>query len=233
MHLFYHPEDLNVEHVALSDSESAHASQVLRLTNGDAVQVTNGAGLFAEAHVELIAKKKCVLKIDSTKTLERERKARIHIAIAPTKSIDRFELFLEKATEIGVDRITPIICEHSERRKVRHDRSLKVMVAAMKQSQRSWLPQIDELTSLKNLLKEELPAKRSFGWCDGTHQNFMDWYEVADSLVLIGPEGDFSTNEADQLKETGFSPVSIGTTRLRTETAGIAACSWMSLLQQK
>lgn len=233
MHLFFHDENLNVDHVSLSAIESNHASQVLRLQPGIEVHVTNGKGERAKAKVELISRKGCLLKIIDHSVYDQERPGKIHIAIAPTKSIDRYEWFLEKATEIGVDRITPIITERSERRKVRHDRSLKVLIAAMKQSQRNWLPQLDELVPLKDLLAQELPQNRSFGWCEGEHANFMQWFSGADSLVLIGPEGDFSKTEAELLKEIGFEPVSIGNTRLRTETAAIAACSWMSLVQQQ
>jgi 16S rRNA (uracil1498-N3)-methyltransferase len=146
--------------------------------------------------------------------------------------VDRFEWFLEKATEIGIDRITPVITEHSERRRLRHDRSLKVLIAAMKQSQRTWLPQLDELTPLPHFLGQELPARRAFGWCTGEHGSFMNWYQPQDSIILIGPEGDFSADEAQQLQQTGFAPVSIGNSRLRTETAGVAVCTWMSLSQQ-
>jgi len=222
MSQFYYPADLHVERIILSEQESKHALNVLRLEVGATIQITNGNGARAEGNVELIGKKKCILQVTKVEQLPPERSATIHLAIAPTKRIDRYEWFLEKAVEIGVDRITPILTEHSERRKLRHDRSLKIMIAAMKQSQRSWLPQLDELTTLKKFLQEEHVDQKAFGWCTGTHASFMDQYTREDTLLLIGPEGDFSTTEAESLQAAGFNPVSIGTTRLRTETAALA-----------
>ena len=232
MSLFYHNDPFDTDRIALSKEEAAHAFQVLRLQIGDRIQVTNGQGALVSTSVELISRKACVLQVLNRTETGPERKGRIHVGLAPTKSIDRFEWFLEKATEIGIDRITPVITEHSERRKLRHDRSLKVLIAAMKQSRRTWLPQLDELTLLPDFLRQELPARRAFGWCNGEHGSFMNWYQPQDSIILIGPEGDFSTDEAQQLQQTGFVPVSIGNSRLRTETAGVAVCTWMSLSQQ-
>lgn len=163
-----------------------------------------------------------------------ERKARIHLAVAPTKQMDRYEWFVEKAVEIGVDRITPVIAERSERANLRTDRLHRVAISAMKQSQRAWLPRIDEPTRLKDLLCTDLPVHRYFGWCEGEHQPLMSAYQPSnDALVLIGPEGDFTPAEASQLRRGGAVAVSLGAARLRTETAALVACTWMSLAQQR
>jgi 16S rRNA (uracil1498-N3)-methyltransferase len=146
--------------------------------------------------------------------------------------MDRFEWFLEKATEIGVDRITPVFTQRTERDKIRHDRMEKVLVGAMKQSQRKWLPQLDELIKLKELAVTTCPQK-FFGWCEGDHADLTSAYEPKlDALVLIGPEGDFTPEEAELLLANGFQPVSLGKARLRTETAAIAACTWMNFAQR-
>lgn len=217
--------------VELSESEAAHAARVLRLSIGQQVDLVDGKGSRASGNIADISKSRCQVEVNTLEQHPAPSPA-IHIAIAPTKSIDRFEFFLEKATELGATRITPILCERSERKRLRHDRSLKVLIAAMKQSQRVWLPQLDELTPLQALFNADLPQQRFFGWCAGKHQSFMNSYSPADCLILIGPEGDFSEAEAEQLLKAEFTAVSIGNTRLRTETAGIAACAWLSLQNQ-
>ena len=147
--------------------------------------------------------------------------------------MDRYEWFVEKAVEIGVDRITPLITNRSERSKMRVDRLHRVAVSAMKQSQRTWLPQIDEPIKLDEFLSTELPQQRFFGWCEGERTSLMQAYEpTSEVLLLIGPEGDFTSEEADQLRKEGSCAVSLGEARLRTETAALAACTWMSLAQQ-
>ena len=145
--------------VQLSNEEAAHAQRVLRLKTGDPVTLLDGRGSRGAGHVADIGKKFCSVTV-STVDYTEETRPSIHIAIAPTKSIDRFEFFLEKATELGVNRITPLLCEHSERKRLRHDRCLKVLTAAMKQSRRSWLPTMDELTALPAFLKKALPEHR-------------------------------------------------------------------------
>lgn len=233
MHRFFVDDDLNGPLIQLPHEETIHAVQVLRITSGNEVVIVNGKGVVVVAQVEKISRKKCTLRTIRRLDETNKRSARIHIAIAPTKSIDRYEWFLEKATEIGVDRITPLITQNSERRKVRHDRSLKVLIAAMKQSKRSWLPELDELVSLKEFLAMDLPESKAFGWFSGEHRSIMDWYSLQDSLVIIGPEGDFTVEEAELMQESECQPVSIGGMRLRTETAGVAACTWLSLRQQQ
>lgn len=232
MNLFYIPT-LETDLMELPTEEAHHAAHVLRMQVGDRIGLLDGQGTRAEAELTEVSKKRVVARITAHVHNVAERTARIHIAVAPTKQSERIEWFVEKAVELGVDRITPLLTARSERTRLRTDRLHRVAIAAMKQSQRSWLPQIDEPTTLSALLQQELPAQRFFGWCEGEHASLMQAYSPAsDALVLIGPEGDFSAEEAEQLRTEGFSAVSIGNVRLRTETAALAVCAWMSLGQQ-
>ena len=232
MNLFYTPT-LEGELVELPAEEAHHAANVLRMQVGDRIGLLDGIGKRAEAELVEVSKKRVLARITSQETSAAERTARIHIAVAPTKQSERIEWFVEKAVELGVDRITPLITTRSERTRLRTDRLQRVAIAAMKQSQRAWLPRIDEPTTLAEMLQQELPAQRYFGWCEGEHASLMQTYSPdSDALVLIGPEGDLSAEEADLLRSTGFSAVSIGNARLRTETAALAVCTWMSLAQQ-
>ena len=231
MHLFHCP-DLGPALIELPEEEAHHAVNVLRLSVGSTIGLLDGKGTFAEAEVMETTKKKCVVRILRKETDAAERRARIHLAVAPTKQMDRFEWFLEKATEIGVDHITPVLTHRTERSKLRHDRMEKELVGAMKQSQRKWLPQLDELTKLKDLATDGIPQK-FFGWCEGEHVALTSAYDpTKDALMLIGPEGDFTPEEAEWLIANGFHAVSLGNARLRTETAAIAACTWMSFAQR-
>lgn len=233
MHLFHCPDLLGVS-VELPADEAHHATSVLRLVVGTRVGLLDGAGTKAEGEIEIASKKGCTVRIIERSTIPPERRARIHLAVAPTKQMDRYEWFVEKAVEIGVDRITPLITDRTERGKLRIDRLQRVAISAMKQSQRAWLPRIDELTTLKQLLATTLPQQRCFGWCEGEHTSLMERYDAkSDVVVLIGPEGDFTQDEASMLRNAGFNAVSIGAARLRTETAALTVCSWMSLAQQR
>lgn len=233
MHLFHCP-DLLGPSVELPEEEAHHATAVLRIAVGTRIGLLDGAGTKAIGAIEIASKKGCTVRILERNIVPAERTARIHLAVAPTKQMDRYEWFVEKAVEIGVDRITPLITERTERGKLRIDRLQRVAISAMKQSQRAWLPRIDELTTLKQLLNEELPPQRLFGWCEGEHASLMERYgDAQHAVVLIGPEGDFTPEEADTLRTQGFQAVSIGAARLRTETAALTASTWMSLAQQR
>ena len=231
MHLFHCP-DLGAAVVELPQEEAHHAINVLRLQVGNVIGLLDGNGTFAEGEITETTKWGCTVLVLRKDTQGRERTARIHLAVAPTKQMDRFEWFLEKATEIGVDRITPLRSQRTERDKLRHDRMEKVLVGAMKQSQRRWLPQLDELTKLKELAATNSPQK-FFGWCEGERIDLTSAYDPnEDGLLLIGPEGDFTSEEAKLLLTNGFQAVSLGKARLRTETAAIAACTWMNFAQR-
>lgn len=207
------------------------------------IGLLDGKGCFAEAEIEEVAKRRCLARVVRKAVAEPERFARIHLAVAPTKQMDRYEWFLEKATEIGVDRITPLLTHRTERNKLRQDRMEKVLVGAMKQSQRRWLPQLDGPTPLKDLVsptprilsqgeRRSIPQK-FFGWCEGEHIDLTAAYDPnKDALMMIGPEGDFTPEEAELLLANGFQAVSLGNARLRTETAAIASCAWMNFAQR-
>lgn len=233
MHLFHCPH-IDLPELELPEDEAHHALHVLRLREGVQVGLLDGRGGFARATFVRCGKRSVYMTVDHVERTPRERPHAIHLAVAPTKTADRYEWFVEKAVEIGVDRIVPMETERTERARLRVDRLERVAVSAMKQSQRRWLPEIMPLTPLKVLLTSELPPQRLFGWCEGQHRPLMNGYRTdADALVLIGPEGDFSAAEAEQLRAAGFEAVSIGNARLRTETAALAACTWMSLAQQR
>jgi 16S rRNA (uracil1498-N3)-methyltransferase len=230
MHLFHCP-DLGAGTVPLPDEEAHHALHVLRLRAGSTVGLLDGKGGFAEAELTTVDKKQCLATVIRRDQAGPERTARIHIAVAPTKQMERFEWFLEKATELGVDRITPLQTQRTERTKLRHDRLERVLVGAMKQSQRRWLPQLDPLTPLAELAHTAC-AQRFFGWCEGERVELARNYNPEkDALIAIGPEGDFTPEEAGMLTANGFRAVSLGASRLRTETAALAACAGMNFAQ--
>ncbi|MGV3764344.1 16S rRNA (uracil(1498)-N(3))-methyltransferase [Parapedobacter sp.] len=233
MHLFYTP-DIQPQHTAfiLNEEESKHAVRVLRLSAGQQVQLIDGRGgrytaVMADAHP-----KRAVLEIVAVRASEGNHPYHLHIAIAPTKNMDRMEWFLEKATEVGVDEITPIICDHSERTTVKAERLHKVAVAAMKQSQRAYLPQVNPAIDFAAFVERELPGKRFIAHCaDGDKKYFSQLLKPGESAtVLIGPEGDFSTAEIDAAIRRGFIPTTFGPMRLRTETAALVACVEAHLL---
>lgn len=231
MHLFYVP-DLSEEVIGFSAEESKHAVQVLRLRAGDRVRLTDGKGCWATGEVAAESTTKaCRVKVLERVERYGEKPYRLHVGIAPTKSIDRYEWFLEKATEIGVDRITPLLCEHSERKVVKRERGEKVILSAMKQSQKAYLPELDEMTPVGEFLAGlESGGQRFIGYVDETmdlneRKKLFDVLERGgDYTILIGPEGDFSPKEIEMACGSfGFVPVTLGDTRLRTETAGIMA----------
>lgn len=232
MHRFYLP-DLRTGTLELPSEEAHHATSVLRLRPGDVIMLLDGKGHSADAHVLTADRRGCTVDVGEVHVHAVERGARIHLAVAPTKNIDRFEWMLEKCTEMGADRITPLITTRAERTHLRADRLQKVLVSAMKQSQRAWLPQLDEPTTIAATLAQPLPPQRFFGWCEGVRPSLMKCYTAStDALVIIGPEGDFTAEEARTLSEHGFTSVSLGTARLRTETAAVMACAWLNAAQQ-
>lgn len=216
----------------LDKTESAHAIRVLRLKSGDIVELVDGIGGFFKAQIVEAHAKQCQLKIVEQVDTGFNRDVDLHIAIAPTKNNDRFEWFLEKSTELGINRITPLLCEHSERKVLKHERMLKILVSAMKQSQKAVLPQLDEMVRLNDFLKDEYNAQKMIAYVDKEHtQSAKDLYKSKSNLLmLIGPEGDFSPEEVLMAKENDFAPVSLGSERLRTETAGVAACAMFNVL---
>ena len=232
MHLFYC--STAPEQNILDEVESQHAIKVLRLAEGAEIMVTNGKGYSFEATISKANFKKCEFSIVSTNDETRTTNAYIHIAIAPTKSSDRIEWFIEKCVEIGVDEISFIQCNHSEKKNLNLDRASKVAISAMKQSQKAFLPILNPLKPYKQFVKDAKGEEKFIAYVDGNHQN-AHLYKAAKKgskyLVLIGPEGDFSLAEIELAIASNFKPISLGESRLRTETAGIAACMALNLLQ--
>ena len=229
MHLFYIP-GVSGNSIQLDETESKHAIRVLRLEKGEKVNVVDGKGGFYLAEITDANPKKCLLQILDKKTAFGKRNFHLHIAIAPTKNNDRFEWFLEKATEIGIDEITPLITEHSERKVVNTERFEKILVSAVKQSVKAYLPQLNEPVTFKELVKQ--PGTQKFiAYVDENHRDHLKNLIQKDDnvLVLIGPEGDFSKTEIELALKNGFVPVSLGASRLRTETAGVVACHIVNL----
>lgn len=219
------------ENFSLSEDEARHLVKVLRYREGDRIQFTDGKGSLFTAELISARYDDCRLSLRDTVRHSGQRAYSLHVAIAPTKNTDRFEWFLEKATEIGVSRITPMICQHSERRDLKTDRFQKILVSAMKQSYQTYLPLLNEPMEFRQVLdvKAEqrliahLDSEQPVSLRDACHPG-------GSVLILIGPEGDFSLEELQHAGQSGFRCVSMGPTRLRTETAGIMACSVISTL---
>jgi 16S rRNA (uracil1498-N3)-methyltransferase len=225
LQLFYDP-DLKAGTHRLREAEAKHAFQVLRKKVGDRLDLVNGRGSWFSAEVAAISKRECLLDVLFERTTEKRADHQLVLLVAPTKNIDRFEWILEKATEIGIDAIQPILTEHSERKRIRLDRLERVLEAAMKQSLRAWKPVLHEL----------LPFEEAVARLEPTTNNYLAYLGAEDTPLLnasyvsgtnaniaIGPEGGFSPAEAEYARSRGFEYVSLGPNRLRTETAAIAA----------
>ncbi|MBT6028872.1 MAG: 16S rRNA (uracil(1498)-N(3))-methyltransferase [Crocinitomicaceae bacterium] len=230
MQLFY-SENISGQTHTLPEQESKHLIKVLRKSIGDNIQLTDGLGNLFRCRIKNDHPKKCILEIIQTENQPDFLKRSIHIAIAPTKSNDRFEWFIEKATEIGVSSITPILCKHSERQKINQERLHKVAVSAMKQSNRLHLPEINSITSLTEFIKNDTSDTRLLAHCLDYEKIELSDIKLGNSIcILIGPEGDFSEQEITHVLKANYLPVSLGSSRLRTETAGIVACVMMNNL---
>lgn len=232
MNLFY-TQRINGE-LAELDAEEARHLKVMRKQAGDQLFFVDGMGGFYKGEIINLGKKACTLSILEHNPSYNKRQSYLHMAIAPTKNIARLEWFLEKATEIGIDEITPILCEHSERKKIRIDRLNKIIVSAMKQSVKAYLPKLNDLTTFENFFegkKIENNQQNFIAYCnDENLKHLKDLKKpLFPTTVLIGPEGDFSTKEIHFAKTQGFQGVSLGDSRLRTETAGVVACTIMNI----
>ena len=243
MILFYQPE-LSTGATWLPEDESRHCVKVLRKREGEAITVTDGRGFFYDCTITNANPMKCGLAINAKRESNKKTHS-IHIAIAPTKSPDRMEWFVEKVTEMGIDEITLMDCEHSERTFLKTERLQKVAISAMKQSQQALLPFLYSLYTLENTFQVDsviefiyyvfflVDAVQKFiAYVDHTNPKHLASTAIKGKscLVLIGPEGDFSTTELQHAQQTGFEKVSLGSTRLRTETAGLVACSILTVL---
>jgi 16S rRNA (uracil1498-N3)-methyltransferase len=226
MQLFYNPDiDETTETFSFDKEESRHIIKVLRKKDSDILHVTNGLGLLFETEITLASDNKCIVEVLSIKKSP-EPKFRLHLAVAPTKMNDRFEWFLEKATEIGIQEITPVFCDRSERKVVNLERFEKIILSAMKQSNETYLPKLNEAISFKEFIKQKNEGLQLIAHCEETDKKSLkEVLEPNENVtILIGPEGDFSDKEITLALENNFQPVMLGNTRLRTETAAVVAC---------
>ena len=226
MQLFYNSQiTQNTSQFTFDKIESRHIVRVLRKKEGDVIYITNGLGQLFSSKVLVANDKKCLVKISEVENHPKPWNYYLHIAIAPTKLNDRFEWFLEKATEIGIDEITPIICKHSERKTLKLDRMEKIIQSAAKQSLKFHFPKLNEPISFQNFITQKFEGDLFIAHCEETKKKSLKLVlnPSTKTTILIGPEGDFSTKEITQSLEHKFIPVSLGKSRLRTETAGVVA----------
>lgn len=223
---FFFVEGLSSNKIILDEDTSKHIINVLRMQKGEQVLLTDGKGKKAKASIVDDNRKKCIVEISSVET-EQNRKSKIAIGISLTKNASRFEWFLEKATEIGVNEIIPLICARTEKEKFRFDRMQNILISAMLQSQQCWLPVLHEPTNFRESV--QLTFQQKFiAHCEETNKQWLSSQQLNNStsqLILIGPEGDFTHEEIETALKNNFTPVSLGNTRLRTETAGIVAAT--------
>lgn len=236
MQLFLQTQlDKNSKTVTFDKVESRHIAKALRKKQGDILQVTNGLGDLFTCELQIVSDKECIAKILDSKS-DKKRSYTLHMAVAPTKTNDRFEWFLEKATEIGVEKITPILCQHSERKQIRLDRYEKIIESALKQSLQTFLPKLNPLTPIADLYALSKKYDAIFiAHCeeDAPRISLKEKLEPQKRyLILIGPEGDFSKEEIKKARENNWQEVSLGTTRLRTETAAIVACHSVAFVNE-
>jgi 16S rRNA (uracil1498-N3)-methyltransferase len=226
MQLFYNPTiDESTESFSFDKEESKHIIKVLRKKDTDILHVTNGLGLVLKTEITLASDNKCTVKILSSEKAAAS-KYQLHLAVAPTKMNDRFEWFLEKATEIGIHEITPIICDRSERKVINLERFEKILLTALKQSNVLFLPKLNPAIPYKEFIKLKNDDVKFIAHCEETDKKTLKSIlkPKENVTVLIGPEGDFSEKEIELAIENKYIPVSLGNTRLRTETAAIIAC---------
>jgi 16S rRNA (uracil1498-N3)-methyltransferase len=232
MELFYCSTiENNIAH--FDETEAAHCLRVLRHKAGDTIALTDGKGTIHKGIIE-VSGKQCMVNIYESKTMP-PRNRQLHVAIAPPKAIDRFEWFLEKATEIGIEEITPLLCFHSERKHLNVERCNKILISAIKQSNRSYLPLLHPLTPAEQFIIKHSAEHKYIAHCseadDATLHQLIK--QNASATIMIGPEGDFSASEINKALQSGYKSLSLGHTRLRTETAAVYVCSAFSLMNEQ
>jgi 16S rRNA (uracil1498-N3)-methyltransferase len=235
MQLFYNPDiDQTTLAFSFDKEESRHIVKVMRKKPGDILFVTNGFGFLFKTEITVASDNKCTVRIVSSEQAEKPS-YHVHVAVPPTKMHDRYEWFLEKATEMGIAEITPLICDHSERKIIKTERFDKIIQSAMKQSAQYYLPKLNEPVTFKNFIKQMPAGQRFIAHCEETDRKSLK--EILkpseDVTMLIGPEGDFSHTEITLAIGNGYIPVSLGNTRLRTETAAVVACHSVVFVNEK
>lgn len=233
MHLFYAP-DIQGNIYQLCEEESKHASRVLRLSVGSEVYLCDGKGKWMRSEIVDAHPKKCFIQVKETTEDYNTRDYQLEMAVSPTKNINRYEWFLEKATEIGIDIITPILSEHSERKLIKNERLEKVITSAMKQSLKAWHPELKSMTRFEQFVRQDFNGKKLIAWCEADQTERIDKYlsPGENAVICIGPEGGFSAEEISLAKENGFAPISISHSRLRTETAALVACHSVAFINK-
>ncbi len=234
MQLFFCENLILKSDVILSQEESYHAAQVLRMRNGEIIHLTDGLGHLFKGELINVDSKKSLVRI-TEEVPQMSATTNLHIAIAPTKNIDRFEWFLEKATEMGIAEITPLLCRYSERKEIKPERLYKVIVSAAKQSHHFLFPKLNPIVKLEEFIKTTTVENKFIAHCESLDKNDFG-KSIANNrsvLLLIGPEGDFSEQEIQLAISNNYFPVSLGESRLRTETAGVYACAVFNALNQK
>ena len=239
MYLFYTPQIVGTadeigKTYSLDEEESGHCVRVLRYTRGDEILLTNGQGMTYTAVITNPHPKHCEFEVRTAEKQSKHHSNYIHIAIAPTKNVERIEWFVEKCTEIGVDEITPLLCRFSERKHLRIDRLQKIILSAAKQSLTPYLPKLNEMTDCTEFIRRTEEETRFIAHCYKEDKRDLR-NEIKPGMsvvVMIGPEGDFSEQEIAEALQHNFVPVSLGESRLRTETAGIVACHICNLFNE-
>jgi len=235
MQLFFNPNiNSKTQTFTFDKEESRHIVKALRKKEGDILSITNGLGFLFSAEIINLNDKKCSVQIISFEEIEKPWNYHLHIAIAPTKMNERFAWFLEKSTEIGIDEITPIICENSERKVFKKERMQKVIVSAAKQSLKFTFPKLNDPIKLSDFISKVDAEIKLIAHCEDSKKNsLMKVIKTKkDILVLIGPEGDFSVKEISKALQHQYIPLSLGKSRLRTETAGLVTCSTISVINE-
>ena len=233
MPVFYAP-DIKGDTYILNEEESKHASRVLRLSLGDEVILTDGKGNWMPSVIMDAHAKRCLIQVKEVIPNYQALPYELHMAVAPTKNISRYEWYLEKATEIGIHKITALRTEHSERKDIKLARLEKVITAAMKQSLKAYHPSLEAMIAFKDFMKAPFEGKKFIAWCEAKPGERLEKYlsKGEKALILIGPEGGFSPSEIQQAMEEGFHAISISQSRLRTETAALVACHSVAFINQ-
>lgn len=233
MNLFYSPHIQGDTHM-LDEAESKHAIRVLRLLKGEKVVMVDGLGTWYEAVIEEDHPKRCLLSILTREEKHQALEYKLHLAVAPTKNIERFEWFLEKATEIGITEITPLLCQRSERKQVKMDRLERILVSAMKQSLKAYKPILNDPMSFEEFMDLEHKGTRGIAHCMESKRVGIEALGNSGAYTLmVGPEGDFTEQELSKALEVGFAPFHLGSSRLRTETAAVYITAAISILHQQ
>lgn len=233
MHLFYTPDIEKT--LELPEEEAKHCIRVLRLKEGDEITLTDGKGHFFKASISMITTKRCSVSILEKKQENQPWKGYIHLAMAPAKNMGRNEWFAEKATEIGLNELTFLNCRFSERKVIKTERIDKIIISAMKQSLKAQKPVLNSMIKFSDFVKQSFPGKKYIAHCYAGEKTYLPHLVTSgeEALILIGPEGDFSEEEVTEAIKQGFIPISLGKSRLRTETAALAACHILNIYNQE